>query len=148
MWQAFASSPHWLDKQSGTQCHHSIMPQTTWSQYHHSTLLPKTLSQYYHSTLHKQPGPVLSQHSAQTTWSSTIIALCTNNLVQYHHSTLHKQPGPVPSQHSATNSLIPFDFKMTFEQHLRNVSTAASQWHAILWKSWRVCNDILQLDWS
>ena len=36
-------------------------------------------------------------------------------------------------------TLIPI--KMTFEEHLRSVSRAASQTHFILRMSWRVCHD-------
>ena len=40
---------------------------------------------------------------------------------------------------------VTFDPKMTFEKHLRSVSTAASQWLSILRKSWRVFHDRLLL---
>ena len=38
-----------------------------------------------------------------------------------------------------------YDFKMTFEKHLRSVSRAASQWFGILRKSWQVFHDRLLL---
>ena len=40
---------------------------------------------------------------------------------------------------------VTFDSKMTFEKHLRSVSTAASQTLSILRKSWRVFHDRLLL---
>ena len=36
---------------------------------------------------------------------------------------------------------VTFDSKMTFENHLRSVSRAASQRLGILWKSWQVFHD-------
>ena len=39
-----------------------------------------------------------------------------------------------------------FDYKMTFEKHLRSVSRAASQRLGILRKSWRVFHDTLLLE--
>ena len=38
-----------------------------------------------------------------------------------------------------------FDYKMTFEKHLRSVSRVASQWLGILRKSWQAFHDRLLL---
>ena len=40
---------------------------------------------------------------------------------------------------------VTFDFQMTFEKHLRSVSTAASQRLCILRKSWQIFHDRLLL---
>ena len=41
--------------------------------------------------------------------------------------------------------VVTFDYKMTFEKHLRSVSRAASQWLGILRNSWQVFHDRLLL---
>ena len=46
---------------------------------------------------------------------------------------------------------VAFDAKMTFEKHLRSVSSAAAQWLGIMGKSWQVFHDrslLLRSFWS
>ena len=81
-------------------------------------------------------------------WGMKLNASKTKTMIVSRTRTMHPQSplltigGTVLKESDDLVILgVTFDFKMTFEKHLRSVSRAASQRLGILWKSWRVFHD-------
>ena len=76
----------------------------------------------------------------------------TKTMIVSRSRTVHPQPPALTIVRTVLKESddliilgVTFDSKMTFENHLRSVSRAASQWLGILRKSWQVFHDRLLL---
>ena len=81
-------------------------------------------------------------------WGMKLNASKTKTMILSRSLTMHPQSPPLPIGGTALKESgdlvilgVIFDSNMTFEKHLRSVSTAASQRLGILRKSWRVYHD-------
>ena len=85
-------------------------------------------------------------------WGMKLNASKTKAMIVSRSGTVHPQSPPLTIGRSVLNEPddlvilgVTFDSKMTFENHLRSVSTAASQNLGIFNKSWQVFHDRLLL---
>ena len=81
-------------------------------------------------------------------WRMKLNASKTKTMIVARLRTLHPPSPPINYWRYCAEGVwwpwyigLTFDSKMTFEKHLRSVSSAASPWLGILRKSWRVFHD-------
>ena len=83
-------------------------------------------------------------------WGMKLNVSKTKTMIVSRSCTMHPQPPPLIIDSTVLNESVDldilgvtFDYKLTFEKHLRSVSRAASQRLGILRKSWQVFHNKL-----